>query len=282
MYIYERGWENADLLRCGYVAYLDYYEHVHPCMEYTFCLSGQVSVKVENQEIVLKDNEAVFVPPHTIHNRRIEPGSQVIVLLYGRNWTPDFANQFARSVPERYTFHLDEPFRELLMDYAEGHQSVYASKALLYYACDRFMEGNSLKPQEKKRDDVTVRMLEYIQDNFHEELTLEEFAAKNNFSYHYVSKLVKKNFGISFTELLARCRVDYACSLLSGREHSITQIAGMSGFGSIRNFNRVFLRVTGLTPTEYLEVTDVRTLQRKKKDKNSEEETAAKLAKKTS
>jgi len=215
---------------------------------------------VENQEIVLKDNEAVFVPPHTIHNRRIEPGSQVIVLLYGRNWTPDFADLFARNVPAHYTFHLDDPFRELLMEYAEGHQSVYAAKALLYYACDRFMKGNSLKPQEKKRDDVTVRMLEYIQDNFHEELTLEEFAAKNNFSYHYVSKLVKKSFGISFTELLARCRVDYACSLLSGREHSITQIAGMSGFGSIRNFNRVFLRVTGLTPTEYLEAIGKSTL----------------------
>ncbi len=267
MYIYERGWENADLLRCGYVGYLDYYEHVHPCLEYTFCLSGQVSAKVEDQEFLLKENDAVFVPPHTIHNRRIEPGSQVIVLLYGRNWTPDFANQFAKYVPDHYTFKMDEPFRELLMDHAEGHQSVYASKALLYYACDRFMKGNSLKPQEKKRDDVTIRMLEYIQENFHEELTLEDFAEKNNFSYHYVSKLVKKNFGISFTELLARCRVDYACSLLSGRGHTITQIAGMSGFGSIRNFNRVFLRVTGLTPTEYLAVTDAHTLQRKKEQK---------------
>lgn len=265
MYVYERGWENADLLRCGYVGYLDYYEHVHPCMEYTFCLSGQVAVKVENQELLLKENEAVFVPPHTIHNRRIEPGSRVIVLLYGRNWTPDFANQFLKNVPAHYTFELDELFRDLLVDYTEGGRSVYASKALLYYACERFMKGNTLKPMEKKRDDATIRMLEYIQDNFHEELTLEEFAAQNNFSYHYVSKLVKKNFGISFTELLARYRVDYACSLLGGREYTITQIAGMSGFGSIRNFNRVFMRVTGLTPTEYLAVTDAQALQRKKK-----------------
>ncbi len=251
MYMYERGWESADHLRLARIDYINYQDHVHPCMEFDFCVSGRMTAYVEGRPYEMEENDGLFVPPHIIHNRKLEEGTKILVLHFGRNWTADFANQFSKHTLERFTFHMDQTLRDMLEEYEAGYRSSYAAKAMLYHACDLVMRGNSLKLREKGRDDVTVRMLEYIQNNFREELTLQEFAAKNNFSYHYVSKLVKKNFGISFTDLLAQYRVDYACTLLNSREYGITQIASMSGFGSIRNFNRVFLRQMGVTPTEY-------------------------------
>ena len=54
-----------------------------------------------------------------------------------------------------------------------------------------------------------------------------------------------------FIKHIGNLRVNYACDLLETNS-SVTEVAMASGFSSIRTFNRVFLRVMGMTPREYL------------------------------
>jgi len=114
-----------------------------------------------------------------------------------------------------------------------------------------FVQSNTFAPGRTADMQMLSRVIDYVQERFHEPLTLEDVARHLGYSYSYVSKQVKQGLGMSFSDFLARCRVSYAQALLGEGETSISQVALQAGFGSIRNFNRVFLRVTGETPRAY-------------------------------
>ena len=70
-------------------------------------------------------------------------------------------------------------------------------------------------------------------------------------SYKYLSNMVKKSTGYALVDHLHNLRVAKARRMLTDTPTSITEIAFESGFSSLRTFNRVFMKYTGKTPTDY-------------------------------
>ena len=96
-----------------------------------------------------------------------------------------------------------------------------------------------------------VRARRFIRERQGEPLTLKMVADHVHLSTFYFCKMFKKSTGISFTDYLARARVDRARRLLSNRRLRVSEIAFESGFQSLSQFNRVFRRVTGDSPTRF-------------------------------
>lgn len=67
--------------------------------------------------------------------------------------------------------------------------------------------------------------------------------------------LARQRLGVTFTESLNRYRVAQSCQMLRERDWPVTRIAGQCGYGSIRNFNKAFKAITGLTPRQYRQQT---------------------------
>jgi AraC-like DNA-binding protein len=63
--------------------------------------------------------------------------------------------------------------------------------------------------------------------------------------------LFKKRTGVTFTEYLTRVRIERVKELLVNPNLRISEIAFQAGFQSLTHFNRVFLKLTGQSPTEY-------------------------------
>ena len=84
-----------------------------------------------------------------------------------------------------------------------------------------------------------------------ERVTLRQTATHVNVSSHYFCKVFKQATGITFTEFVARVRVEKAKGLLSDPRLRITDVADSAGFNSISQFNRVFRRYAGNSPTAY-------------------------------
>ena len=84
-----------------------------------------------------------------------------------------------------------------------------------------------------------------------EELTLGEVAKSVNVSAKYFSELFHKATGMTFTEYVARVRVEKVKNLLQNPRLQITGIAYDAGFQSLSQFNRVFKQVTGMCPKEF-------------------------------
>ncbi|MBQ9098816.1 MAG: helix-turn-helix transcriptional regulator [Clostridia bacterium] len=78
--------------------------------------------------------------------------------------------------------------------------------------------------------------------------TFEEAAAHMEFSAPYFSKYFQSMTGTTFTDYLNALRVSMATELVAEGRLEMTEVAMACGFGTIRNFNRVFKTYTGYTP----------------------------------
>ena len=91
----------------------------------------------------------------------------------------------------------------------------------------------------------------YIRHHYRGRISLDEAAAAVNASTRHFCKVFKEATGMTFTDYLARVRVEKAKHLLRNPHNRVGEIAFETGFESISQFNRSFKRVTGLTPTRF-------------------------------
>lgn len=83
--------------------------------------------------------------------------------------------------------------------------------------------------------------------------TVSDLAKKIGTSPNYVSQVINQKFGLTFTELLAKHRIEEAKLMLSDPDNNATieQIAYSVGYNSKSTFHTTFKRLTGKTPAEY-------------------------------
>lgn len=93
--------------------------------------------------------------------------------------------------------------------------------------------------------------LKHMNDNLQEDLTRDEVANVACLSPSHFSRIVKQTFGHSFTDLLAKMRVEKARELLTLTEKSLIQICLECGFSDQSYFTKVFQKYTGRTPGEF-------------------------------
>jgi AraC-like DNA-binding protein len=105
-------------------------------------------------------------------------------------------------------------------------------------------DGNSESPNIR-------RARQFIHEHHAEPLDLEQLAGLAHMSSCYFCRKFKESTGFTFTEYLARTRVEAAKALLLNPQVRITEVAFEVGFQSITHFNRVFKEVVGQCPTEH-------------------------------
>src|SRR5260370_8567173 len=93
------------------------------------------------------------------------------------------------------------------------------------------------------------RVIEYIQQNLDQDLTLAELAALVYVSPYHFARLFKRRTGVPPHRFVIRQRITRACAILATPELSIAQISRMVRTPS--HFTTVFRRVTGITPGGY-------------------------------
>jgi len=93
----------------------------------------------------------------------------------------------------------------------------------------------------------------YIAEHQAEELSLNQVARSVNMSAFYFCKVFKKTTGMTFTDYLARVRVEKVKNLLLNPHKRVSEAAFEAGFQSLSQFNRVFHRIAGESPSVYRE-----------------------------
>jgi len=93
----------------------------------------------------------------------------------------------------------------------------------------------------------------YLHENYQKRITLSEVAKLTNMSDASLMRFLKKWTGKTFIDNLNEIRVAEAVCRLTDTSDSISEICYRCGFNNLSNFNRVFKRRRGSTPTEYRE-----------------------------
>lgn len=93
----------------------------------------------------------------------------------------------------------------------------------------------------------------FIAQNLGEALSLEQVAHASNMSAFYFCKVFKAATGVTFTDYVARARVERTKQLLLNPQVRVSEAAYEAGFQSLSQFNRVFRRIEGQSPSSYRE-----------------------------
>jgi len=106
----------------------------------------------------------------------------------------------------------------------------------------------ALNPHEQKRID---NIFQYTMANFKSPIELTVIANIANMSVPAFCSYFKKRTRKTYLDFVHEIRIGYACKLLLSTQMSILDICYESGFETIANFNRQFLRRKGMTPGKF-------------------------------
>lgn len=98
-----------------------------------------------------------------------------------------------------------------------------------------------------------VKARAFIAEHLDEPLALPDVARAAGMSVFYFCKIFKTAVGVTFTDYVARTRIEKTKQMLLDVNVRISEAAFAGGFQSLSQFNRVFRRVTGESPTQYRE-----------------------------
>ena len=121
-------------------------------------------------------------------------------------------------------------------------ESLFPSILASICSCEKNTEDNQ---------NLIARVLEYIDVHFTEDIQSSELARMFFVNPSYLSTLIKKKTGFNYTDIVINKRIDYAKILLKDTSLPLLDIIQKTGYQEYSYFNKLFKKVTGLTPTQY-------------------------------
>jgi AraC-like DNA-binding protein len=116
------------------------------------------------------------------------------------------------------------------------------------------MQGEEDEVENEQVNEIFNR----ITRNYAQPLSAAELAAELGMSDSRFSRFFRRATGNTFTDFVNRIRVNRAGQLLMETDRQITHIGYEVGFNNLANFNRRFLEIKGLTPSEFRRQSDRR------------------------
>lgn len=147
---------------------------------------------------------------------------------------------------------------EIFCTEPDGYRSVYSLNTAPEIAgwVQRLRDGCCERLQARRQGykrQVVENVKAYINENLSKKLSLNEVAAVFNFSPNYLSQLFAKSSGEGFVEYITSARVAAAKEMLARGDGKIYEIAKKLGFESSFYFSKVFKKVEGISPSQYLQ-----------------------------
>lgn len=152
----------------------------------------------------------------------------------------------------------EETLSEIFKDYSDGYRSIYrmnhVDQVVEWMAALRDGLCEILKSKRVTyKAHVITNVQKYIQSHVEERLSLNEVAAVFGLSPNYLSVLFKKTCGIGFSEYITQMKINKAKAMLLEQDMKIYEVADQLGFESAFYFSKVFKKVEGISPRDYIQ-----------------------------
>lgn len=151
---------------------------------------------------------------------------------------------------EQYGY-LDSKQFNVLKEQMRDYEVFGQYRNLILELCHKKVQD--IRKNEKKQYSANItRVIEYVNQNYAKDISLEKCAELVECSYTSLSKEFKKETGMRFVEYLNQQRVNKAKSLLIRNEISMKEIVEAAGFRNYNYFFKVFKEIVGVTPSEFV------------------------------
>lgn len=240
--------------------------HTHLDIELFYVMDGTVRFTVEGKEYVLGRSDFLIVNVDNAHSYTAENDILAACMHISYSELTSMMKQsmvfFWCNTTLGYNEACDELRRVIQKIISEqyrnqGKNVIYLKSLyfeMLNILTSDFLlnkEDTHFREEAHKFDARRHEIEEYIRLNFDRQISLEDLANHLYLSYAYLSKYIKRQFGMGFAEYLNGVRLNFAVSQLLHSDQSVVRIAMESGFSSSASLNKAFREKYGMTPTEY-------------------------------
>ena len=102
----------------------------------------------------------------------------------------------------------------------------------------------------EKEQKLVYEIVNYIQNNYTQEITINDVTNKFNITDTKLNKILMSYSGKRFIDFLNFLRINKACELLVTTDKSIIDISFELGYNTVKTFNNNFFKLKNITPTD--------------------------------
>ena len=240
-------------------------KHWHTSVELLMVLEGSIEITINGMPYNLEEEDIILINSNTIHE--IHSSNAVLIALQiklskFRQFQTDLSslvfdcNSSLDSDYDRYN-NLRFTIASLIQSNAYHSDGTdYQNYSLSYYLIAQLLDNfkadtsDTLITQQKHMERLT-HIITYINDHYHENLTLNDLAAIEGLSVPYLSQFFNKHMGVKFTQYYTGVKLEHALSDLITTNDSIETIAVNNGFTESHSFVRAFKNQYNMLPSAY-------------------------------
>lgn len=223
--------------------------HLHSFFEFYFCTEGTLPITISGKELLLQAGEAVIIFPFQLHSFTATEEGAGCLFTFDPCYIESFAVRFSNYLPINNVFRYSADPDAINYD-----DEFFALKAFLYQMCADVVGQCDFEYAPADSRTLCEQIFSLTEEHFTDsKFSLRSLTELLSYDYAYISKYFFRKTGIRYNSYLNQRRIAYAATLLrKGLVDSVTDVAFMCGYGSIRSFNRNFKDVYGQTPQTYM------------------------------
>lgn len=256
--------------------------HWHNEFELIYMKEGEINLLLGDSSLILKAGEAVLISSRLHHS--LELTNRNCAVFYTLLFHSDaIFNQQQLSIDMKYLSPIlsnwdfdylllnstDEKGKKIIQ-YAKNIYSNFVNKEFGYELickanlCLIWVEMMKMLSSQKKKnlqprilsnDEQRIKeVVEFIEENYAEPLTLDTIASSIHISKSECCRCFQRVLHLSPFDYLLRYRIKQATKMIQQKDplaNSISNLAITVGFNNISYFNKVFKKITNMTPSEY-------------------------------
>ena len=251
--------------------------HKHPFFEFVYVLKGHAIHLYEDKTILLKPGDFFLINYDQLHAYNSCSNSENFLIVNCmfkadfldpvlnnttnfkdvlRNFLTVFDWTDPEKAPATDVYHdsngqvgnLVRTLREEYRTQNPGYRHVMRNTLI---TCLIYLMRNEKPLALDSTHSLTSKIKTYVAQHYNEPLTLSIICPDANYSLSQISKIFKKQVGITFQEYVKSVRVAKACYLLKTTKKSVAEIMNMVGYSDSTYFYRIFQQQTQMTPQNY-------------------------------
>jgi AraC-like DNA-binding protein/quercetin dioxygenase-like cupin family protein len=251
----------------------------HNFWEFVYVDKGEVEIMADTNGYKLNQGEIIFHKPNEFHNLwangKVAPNLIVISFHCNSPSMAFFENKIlsaddmdrkllSKIVKEaKNAFSSDLSVSELKkLEFRDN--AIFGSEQLIKIYLEEFLinlvrrdtsitKEVRLSSSVKERSDnnMTTKIISFLQDNINNNLTFEDVCKFSNMSKTNLKTVFKEKTGTGVIEYFKSLKIEEAKRLIREEEMNFTQIADLLGYSSIHYFSRHFKKATGMTLSDF-------------------------------
>lgn len=254
-----------------YVYYISsYHFNWHNEIELIILLQGEIEVSTDGKNYILEKDDMMIINSNVGHATLARKPDSIAMVIH---LDPKYFNSYyddyhllefslISNNEMRHKEHFNQ-IRRITIDMIKNIKGTTPIEKIYFESLLHQLVAILVKefpPKEisvremnvnKNKTDSLKKIIQYIDNNFKDRITLELLSKKFGYHSSYISQIIKQQLGINYYEYLTRIRLREATYALMNMDKKISDIALSYGFSDVKAFNTTFRDNFGKVPSEY-------------------------------